>query len=82
MNFIDGDKFGKYQFKNWNITEQKGGDKNGEIQPFHGGGGFPLCEFNILKNSDEKHVSRFKDLVVPMGLVLEHNVNELMTGRR
>lgn len=77
MNFIDDCKFEKYLF-HWN---QKGGKNNdGKEQneePFLGVGGFPLNEFNIIKQSDEKHISRFKDLVVPMGLVLEQNINEL-----
>lgn len=79
MNFIDDCKFEKYLFY-WN---KKGGKNDGkeqkweELEPFLGGGGFPLNEFNIIKQSDEKHISRFKDLVVPMGLVLEQNINEL-----
>ena len=72
MNFIDNNKFEKYLF-HWNRKEQKGGDimNEEEIQSFNGGAGFPLVSFDILKQNNEKHVSRFKDLVVPIGLVLE-----------
>ena len=78
MNFIDEKKIEKYMF-HWNNKEQTGGEnkEENEIHPFVGVGGFPLNEFNILKQNNEKHTSRFKDLVVPMGLVLEHHVNEL-----
>jgi hypothetical protein len=73
MNFIDDGKFEKYLFY-WNKKEQKGGkNEPHEEEPFLGRGGFPLNEFNIIKQNDEKHISRFKDLVVPMGLVLERN---------
>lgn len=79
MNFVDEKKIEKYMF-HWNNKEQTGGEKETEdieIQPFLGGGGFPLNEFNILKQNAEKHISRFKDLVVPMGLVLENHIDEL-----
>lgn len=45
---------------------------NEEEEPvLNGGAGFPLINFGILNKNNEKHNSRFKDLVVPMGLVLE-----------
>ena len=74
MNFIDNSKFGKYLF-NWNKKEQTGGDikmnEEEHIQPFNGGAGFPLVYFDVIKKDNETHISRFKDLVVPIGLVLE-----------
>lgn len=73
MNFIDSSKFEKYLF-NWNKKEQNGGDiKMNDEDPilFNGGAGFPLVSFGILAKNNEKHISRFKDLVVPIGLVLE-----------
>lgn len=74
MNFIDSSKFENYLF-HWNKKEQNGGDikmnDNEEVQVMNGGAGFPLISFDILNKHHEKHNSRFKDLVVPMGLVLE-----------
>lgn len=75
MNFIDSSKFENYLFR-WNKKEQNGGDiikmnDDEEVQVMNGGAGFPLISFGILNKHHEKHNSRFKDLVVPMGLVLE-----------
>lgn len=75
MNFIDSSKFENYLFR-WDKKEQTGGSSiklnNEEEEPvLNGGAGFPLISFGILNKNNEKHNSRFKDLVVPMGLVLE-----------
>jgi len=74
MNFIDSSKFENYLFR-WDKKEQNGGDlkrnNEEEEQVLNGGAGFPLINFSILNKNNEKHNSRFKDLVVPMGLVLE-----------